>query len=709
MESLHEWAMSESLRTRVDVAAGAGVELVAPPGGRYVGRTAPFAVLCQPGLGISAIKWELVSVATPEKLLATVTGAFWQACWRPKAAGKYRVIATPMAGTTGLTALCFDCEVLELPEEWAAIAKMSADQRHVRVGNAAAFLRAAFDLWPVIDAAHEAWKEGDDLLRKVVTKEFLVAYCYKALEKWRAESMVRPPPAGSEFAAQKEQSPGEALAWNRREGCMGLMVSHAAIYADHLPAEACVGKKANAVKEALAGLSWDIRATLGNELRFPETSIQRALAAFSWCWRQWWDRARVQPRDVKGPEEHEPAQQQAILATLVEVGGPLYCKAGGGQLVPSAFGNSVVAVQSEPAFFLRFGPSNEAAMTAWSEWEAAKRQAVGEGAEGAARWRQFAEAFDGGKLNYAYLRPYYAKLLGKLDADKTVRTELEVDPAYWQPTGSEDRGIAGWLYDHLEACTLLGAPAMLQRALVARIQQAEKWLAAMHPEIPGIAGVPKTTYTVPGVQAVFCPRLVKKSGESANVLSNHGLGLAIDIDPACNPYVFAQHLRYLASLPLGVNAEVMNKSMWTFAESQQVRNAYFDLFSGHRDAVLAKIAQLDPPKPPSVTKVVNEAGQGRLLEILDALIEESRSAPGDDGKKLHELLVLGTDGKIARVQNPSLELFASFLLGGWMAIPKDVHQALTEAGLGWGGYYNNKRDYMHFEYPPEKGAPQEPC
>ena len=225
--------------------------------------------------------------------------------------------------------------------------------------------------------------------------------------------------------------------------------------------------------------------------------------------------------------------------------------------------------------------------------------------------------FEGGLDNYVGLAPLYANH-GIPDA-------------------------AAYLDQNITTAHLLGHAFPAHRSLAAALAQADAALATATP--------------APDVHSIWAVNARPIRGQ-ADSLSQHALGLAVDINPATNPRIRARHdadvvrvITAVTGVDLGSTqtADALRQASTTF------RTAYGD------EWLAARRQELDA--------AVQSGDTGRAGELRAVLAAAGRQATG-----LREL---------ART--------------GFLNLDPRLIDALQAAGLTWGGSWRTSKDFMHFE------------
>ena len=228
--------------------------------------------------------------------------------------------------------------------------------------------------------------------------------------------------------------------------------------------------------------------------------------------------------------------------------------------------------------------------------------------------------------------------------------------------GYEKAGIhqlAQWIHDNIQDTTFFGKKVQIRKSLVTG-------LAAIETAIKAAATTPDAGITVLG--GGFVPREIAGTA----VLSHHGVGQAIDIDPTSNPklaLLVSGSAQRREALFLVIKA-VTGKDVKALTDYDQQRTASTTFQSTFGDAWVTQ-------------------QQTELTTRKTALAADPANAAKQQAVKDQQALV------------DAISLVRSALDGlktlGFLNHQKVVVEKFQAAGWTWGGEWHEDKDYMHFE------------
>jgi hypothetical protein len=191
--------------------------------------------------------------------------------------------------------------------------------------------------------------------------------------------------------------------------------------------------------------------------------------------------------------------------------------------------------------------------------------------------------------------------------------------------------------------------------------------------------------TARGIRGVFgfVPRFIApKAGERSTVfgLSNHALGLAVDIDAAWNPHI--KEPEVMAAIRQATGADY-GKAFTEMGADVPADGRVVEIFQGAQKA--------------------SDALQGWLRQYLPVYVEAERrrtarasfSDPVTDSETDRNMRLLKTILKYHKL--PQLQ---SWMEHGVQSIPLALAAGMMELGFRWGNAYSSSKDGMHFELLP---------
>ena len=160
----------------------------------------------------------------------------------------------------------------------------------------------------------------------------------------------------------------------------------------------------------------------------------------------------------------------------------------------------------------------------------------------------------------------------------------------------------------------------------------------------------------------FTARTVRGPFGEKNVLSNHGLGLAMDFDPAKNPFYSPRELAFIekiAGMKLKRGRELSAGERWDSFKA--VSEAFEAKFDEWRKGLGAELREANRQ---------GRRGRGRV-------------------KRLQKELAFAERKNLAAARK-----------GGLTTLPREFVVVMEEVGLRWGTWWSSGADLMHFSYDP---------
>lgn len=191
--------------------------------------------------------------------------------------------------------------------------------------------------------------------------------------------------------------------------------------------------------------------------------------------------------------------------------------------------------------------------------------------------------------------------------------------------------------------------------------------------------------TARGINGVFgfVPRFIApKAGEKSSVfaLSNHALGMAIDIDAAWNPHIKEPDV--VAAISEATDGKADFGKAWTqMGDDVPADGRVVDI---HRSAQTA-----------------SEALQAWLRKYLPIYIEAERRRTARASYQDDLIVDSFTDHNIRLLKRVlrfhKLPQLQSWMENGVMSIPLALAAGMMQLGFRWGNSYKSSKDGMHFE------------
>lgn len=616
------------------------------------GQPAAFALFVNKDGPVGSCSWSIkrVEETGTEIPVETVPVKSFQVRWAPKVSGQFRITAEVFAGSGVVDSVSVIQIVRPFNEHISRIAELrnSKDPRLAPLpGSLEVFNRLVYSIYPLLQK----------VTNTAVTIQCLAVHCYAALSTVRSgrtikgrtvplESLLAPKTPKEEFS-EVFDLPTD-LRPMYREGPFGLALVHAALFcmADKLKIKSPSAMTPRQLENAFAAMPDLDKLILCTKLRFPQSSLDVLLKGVEYCMREW--KAMAQLNTVTGPDELTAEEREATLAGLLMAGGPTLAPIASKKF-KAPFQHTFQTNRHQFAFDVFLWPTSDQ-VSRRTEWEGAN-----EGDDGAAddTWREtVSKAFVGGYYNYIFLYGKYQDWANGLKGDSISELEIDLEDSI----DSDGKAVRHWvnpvqwlkqnLVRRMGKAKIFGAAFICHKILAEKLSRAETNLKGLD-----VRFTPKQAGS-------FMPRLINPGGK----LSNHAVGLGIDFDCDANP------------LLIGITK---SKTMVK----------HFRLLRDMFDIDLSKSTSYRHSED------CNAQFRDRFTEVF--------------GDQL-ELIKLGFPiGSLVDAESAQV-LLKAYNAGGFLTIPFDVVRECVEVQkLGWGGYYRNKRDYMHFEYPAVIDAPDD--
>ncbi|HEY2947220.1 MAG TPA: M15 family metallopeptidase [Micromonosporaceae bacterium] len=197
----------------------------------------------------------------------------------------------------------------------------------------------------------------------------------------------------------------------------------------------------------------------------------------------------------------------------------------------------------------------------------------------------------------------------------------------------------------------------------------------------------------------FQPRVV----ENSQTLSNHAWGLALDVDATWNPYITDRQvmdvLRRHSSENLDIAKDVIDRSV---PNTDKLDKRYEKLSRLSKDieewlktAVNTEHALSDAvEKAEEKRRLAAKSNDRTAIEKAEQAVAKARHELADS-QDAQDVRIL------ARHQQRDKDVLETWRTSGVLTLPLELIQKLRAHGFGWGGEYENKKDFMHFELHPD--------
>jgi D-alanyl-D-alanine carboxypeptidase len=612
------------------------------------GRVNAYVIFVLGSVAVRDYAWTITSSAG---MTLSLTTEYGRLRWRPEKPGIYTI--TVEIGTSGgvMETLQLRQEVQAVPETMTALHKIK-DERFTTVGDHEAGIRVACDLLSYITAAGK-------LTGGTISARLLSAVAYTAMvcrgprtsaeslypSNLNAKGVVAPLPPESAYTIRDCTRPSGVC--RITPGALALHLGSIKFTSPEIPTVGALRSKYAALPERAATDTFNL-------LRFPKTNLRMAAAMLASQRAQWQTAIESSSGKVVGDHDLSPRvlpdrrarPAVAEVATVFAAGGMPFARLkpkGTEKDAPQYLPASSFGLAVESNFLL---PLLLVLVEPDAEAELYCKQwdMRPESLTADVARAEARRHFGGGKIHYVSLAFDYKRKLNEDD-------------------------MLTWILDNIKAFEDVG-PNPGELGLFVRPKQPSK---PSHPEefenakvylnralIDGPNGLSQgplplalkaarsklpTGFAFKNVDG-FCPRRREKDGK----LSNHALGRAIDIDPESNPWL---HKAEMEAINYLLKREVLKVGVQSkYAELQDARSGFLRNYE---------------------------------LTLVGPTASEIEQTP------------------ISRVQR---QLNATWLSNGFLTIPEAFVRAMIANGFGWGGYYPNSRDLMHFEIPPEYEAPE---
>ncbi|HEY3008551.1 MAG TPA: M15 family metallopeptidase [Micromonosporaceae bacterium] len=197
----------------------------------------------------------------------------------------------------------------------------------------------------------------------------------------------------------------------------------------------------------------------------------------------------------------------------------------------------------------------------------------------------------------------------------------------------------------------------------------------------------------------FQPRVV----EGTDKLSNHAWGLALDVDATWNPYItdkdVIEVLRRHSSEHLDIAKDVIDRSV---SDPDKLAKRYEKLSRLSKD--IEEWLTTAVPIEHKLSDAVEKAEEDRRLAAKShdrEAIQKAEDAVSEARRKLADSQDAQDVRILARRQQRDKDVLETWRSSGVLTLPLELIEKLRAHGFGWGGEYENKKDFMHFELNPD--------
>jgi D-alanyl-D-alanine carboxypeptidase len=228
-------------------------------------------------------------------------------------------------------------------------------------------------------------------------------------------------------------------------------------------------------------------------------------------------------------------------------------------------------------------------------------------------------------------------------------------------------------FSQIEAPRFLGKKVLLHKIAADAIQIAEKSLKPdeadnFRRQVKDVGG--------------FVPRPQKLANHQPGPLSNHSFGFAVDIDGiSYNPNIQVDPKKKDSPNVIRVLKEITGFDFGHLLAPKKQTRASYDAAS---EAAKTFQAWLKKALPKHEAVLAKAASRDRSEQ--DAALRDA-AADRDDQRRLEILFEYFGRTAIYR-----------WMLHGMLTLPYRLVEVLKNAGFVWGGEYEQKKDFMHFEY-----------
>ena len=197
----------------------------------------------------------------------------------------------------------------------------------------------------------------------------------------------------------------------------------------------------------------------------------------------------------------------------------------------------------------------------------------------------------------------------------------------------------------------------------------------------------------------FQPRVV----EGTDKLSNHAWGLALDVDATWNPYITDKDvidvLSRHSSEHLDISKDVVDRSV---PDADKLAKRYEKLNRLSKD--IEEWLKTAVETEHTLSGAVEQAEeQGRLAAKSNdrTAIQKAEQAVAKARQKLADSQDAQDVRTLARRQKRDKDVLETWRSSGVLTLPLELITKLRAHSFGWGGEYENKKDFMHFELTPD--------
>lgn len=189
--------------------------------------------------------------------------------------------------------------------------------------------------------------------------------------------------------------------------------------------------------------------------------------------------------------------------------------------------------------------------------------------------------------------------------------------------------------------------------------------------------------------------------QGTDTLTNHAWGLAIDVDARWNPYITKPKVIDVVKAHTSDHVDLARDPIDPNTPDDQKLAMRYAILKKASDEIAAWLG-VASPKEQQLAAALKEA-QAKLAKARSSRGAAGVAAAEEEVRNARSAYENDADGvkDVAILRAQLGKELADWKQSGFLALPLEIVVKLKGNGLGWGGEYKKKKDFMHFEVYPD--------